>query len=101
MGFKEADKVAVLKGMAVESAPPRSPSFKDGTDKELTPAVKQLLEELEGKLKDGQSGVIAAASLQKVLAEMVRPSAGVYSTPSAPVTLPPASPLRTSRSTPR
>jgi len=70
VGFKDSANKAVLKGMAVEQGTPKSPSFKDGTDKELTPAVKQLLEELEGKLKEGAAGAITASSLQKVLAEM-------------------------------
>jgi hypothetical protein len=44
VGFKDSANKAVLKGMAVEQGTPKSPSFKDGTDKELTPAVNQLLE---------------------------------------------------------
>lgn len=63
------DKTAIL-----EAAPPLTTgaAATPAGPAELSPAVKQLLEELEQTLKDGESGAMDASNMQKVLAEMVR-----------------------------
>mmetsp|Transcript_24516 Transcript_24516/g.46494 ORF Transcript_24516/g.46494 Transcript_24516/m.46494 type:complete len:802 (+) Transcript_24516:149-2554(+) len=64
---KGVDKTAIL-----EAAPPLTTgaAATPAGPAELSPAVKQLLEELEQTLKDGESGAMDASNMQKVLAEM-------------------------------
>lgn len=65
---KAAEKQAAINVVlpTVSSKAPPKPSGPT----ELTPAVKQLLEELEEKLQQGATGDLDAATLQKILADL-------------------------------
>mmetsp|Transcript_22546 Transcript_22546/g.31383 ORF Transcript_22546/g.31383 Transcript_22546/m.31383 type:complete len:815 (-) Transcript_22546:204-2648(-) len=68
--LKESDKKEILPLPIISEPAPVAPPTATQQPTELSPAVKQLLDELEEKLKEGDSKEVDASNMQRGLAEM-------------------------------